>query len=281
MMVSRRQFSQSLLAASLPAKPGVTLGIQSYTFRDKPIEEALRLIWQLGLSCLEIYRSHIEPARESGETRAAYRQRIRQWRVSPPLGRFRDVRRQAEAAGIGLYAYMYDMKDDFTDDEIAAGFEMAKALGMTRLTSSANLSTVARIEPFAARARMQVGLHNHSQLRPNEFATPANFEEALRGRSECIGINLDIGHFVAAGFAPLPFIEKHHARIVNIHLKDRKKNNGPDMPFGQGDTPVREVLQLLKKKGYGFPALIEYENLGPNSLAEVTQCVRYCREALG
>ena len=92
-------------------------------------------------------------------------------------------------------------------------------------------------------------------------------------------MNLDIGHFTAANFDPIPYIKEHHARITNIHLKDRKKNQGDNMPWGQGETPIKEVLQLLKQNHYGFPANIEFEYPG-DPLVEVPKCLDYCKQAL-
>jgi sugar phosphate isomerase/epimerase len=93
-------------------------------------------------------------------------------------------------------------------------------------------------------------------------------------------INLDIGHFSAAGFDSVAFIRKYHDRITNLHLKDRKKNDGPNMPFGQGDTPIKPVLQLLKSERYAIPAYIEYEYAGGASTHEVARCLEYVRTAL-
>jgi len=127
---------------------------------------------------------------------------------------------------------------------------------------------------------MMVGMHNHSNIKPNEFARPEDFEEAMRGESNYIGVNLDIGHFVAAGYDPVEYIEKHHDRIVIIHLKDRKKNQGANLPFGQGDTPIRECLQLLRTRKWKIPAVIEYEYKGADTVEEVRKCYEYCRKAL-
>ena len=60
-------------------------------------------------------------------------------------------------------------------------------------------------------------------------------------------------------------MKEHHARITNIHVKDRKKDRGAEMPFGEGDTPLKEVLQLVKKEKYDFPVCIEY--VGPDGPA--------------
>jgi sugar phosphate isomerase/epimerase len=102
----------------------------------------------------------------------------------------------------------------------------------------------------------------------------------MAGRSPYINVNLDIGHFFAAGFDPVDFITRHHERIVTLHLKDRKKDNGANMPFGEGDTPIKPVLQLLKKNKFAIPANIEYEYKGADTLQEVKKCFEYCKQAL-
>jgi sugar phosphate isomerase/epimerase len=185
-----------------------------------------------------------------------------------------------DAMGLNLHVYMYDFRDDFTEPEIARGFEMARALGVKVLNTTSTLSVVKRIDAYAKVEKIRVGLHNHTWFRPNEVTTPANYEEAMSGCSEYIGVNLDVGHLFASGFDPVPFIERHHARITTLHLKDRKKNDGPDMPFGQGDTPLREILRLMKRKRYRFPAMIEYENQGPDTFEQVAHALAFCANAL-
>jgi len=70
-----------------------------------------------------------------------------------------------------------------------------------------------------------------------------------------IGSNLDIGHYVAGSKnkSPIPVLEKYHDRIVNLHLKDRTADGG-SLPWGQGQTPIKEVLQLMRKEKWTFPA---------------------------
>ena len=111
-------------------------------------------------------------------------------------------------------------------------------------------------------------MHNHSNIKPNEFARPEDFAEAMKGMSEYICINLDIGHFTAANFDPVDYLDKNAARIVTLHIKDRKKDQGANLPFGEGDTKIKEVLQLLKTRRYPIPAMIEYEYKGAGSPVE-------------
>lgn len=138
---------------------------------------------------------------------------------------------------------------------------------------------VPRIDRYASKTKIHVGLHNHSNVRPNQIATPESFERAIEDRSEYIGITLDIGHLAAAGFDVVSFIEQHHDRILGLHLRDRKKDNGSDVPFGQGDTPMKEVL-LLRDRKYPIPTYIEYERNDPDVVGEVRKSLEYCRNIL-
>ena len=82
--------------------------------------------------------------------------------------------------------------------------------------------------------------------------------------------------------SPIPFLTKYHEHVTHIHVKDRKLG-GATVPFGQGDVPIKEVLQLMKKNKYKFPGSIEYEYNTPEGsdvLTEVKKCVKYCKDAL-
>lgn len=275
--IDRREFLALGAACGLgragTAAGEVTIGVQGYSFRDRSLEDAIAAARQLELDCFELYEGHLEPRNLS-------REQLRQWRRNVPEDRFGAIRRQFDGARIRLWSCSYNFRDDFTDEEIAHGFTMARALGVTRMNASANLGVVERIDALAQKAGVYVGLHNHSNIQPNELATPEDFRRALHGRSRFIVINLDIGHFTAAGFDPVEFLVAHHKRILTLHLKDRKKNQGPNMPFGEGDTPIREVLATLKRRRWRIPALIEYEYKGGDTVEEVRRARGYCRQAL-
>jgi sugar phosphate isomerase/epimerase len=216
------------------------------------------------------------------EQRAAMQARaeeLRKWRLSAPIARFKEVRKKFDDAGIDLRLFTFNMNQNTTDDEIEYAFQAAKALGVRGITTSTQLTVAKRVAPFADKHKLMVGYHGHANLTdPNEFATPESFATAM-SYSKYHGINLDIGHFTAANFDAVPYIKEHHGRITNIHLKDRKKDQGPNVPWGEGDTPIKEVLQLLKQNHYDFPANIEYEYPG-DPLVEVPKCLEYCRKAL-
>ena len=300
-MLTRREFGA--LALSTVALPsvlraqtvaGVRLGVQTYSFRDLmrpaggdmvgPIIAAMK---ECGLTECELWAPQIEPASTFGRGRGTpeqaqqARDAVKAWRLETPLDHFRAIRKQFESAGMTIYAFNYSPNGSFTDAEIDRGFEMAKALGAEIITASATLEAARRMVPFAAKHKMPVAMHNHSMVNdPNEFATTESLATALK-LSPHFRLNLDIGHFTAANYDAVAFIREHHAGITNLHLKDRKKNQGDNVAWGTGDTPIREVLQLLKKERWPIRAYIEYEHRGEaGPVEEVKKCFAFTKGAL-
>ena len=257
---------------------GVTVGAQSYSFRDRPLDEAIEAMKAIGIGSCELWSGHTEPLRELRGDKER-RAKLRAYRLETPLKRYDEIGTKFHEAGVALHAFNYSFRDDFTDEEISRGFEMAKAMGAKVITASGTVTIAKRVNRFAKRYDMRVGMHNHSRIRENEFATPQDFAHASEGHSH-IAVNLDIGHFVAAGFDPIDYIKSHHETIVTLHIKDRKKNQGENVPFGEGDTPIREVLALLRDHQYDIPAYIEYEYKGGDTVEEVKKCFAYCKQAL-
>jgi sugar phosphate isomerase/epimerase len=210
-----------------------------------------------------------------------YREKLRQWRLNTPTPHFETVRRQFSNAGSEIFAYTLNFSKDFTDEELDKCFQQARALRVKAIASSTEVSMLPRLKPLAEKYKVPVAVHGHSETsNPDEFSSPETFQKAL-DISPWFRVNLDIGHFSAGGFDPVKYIEEHHARVTHLHLKDRQKNNGPNKPFGEGDTPIKQVLQLLSQKGYPIPALIEYEYQGTGTpVEEVKKCLVYCRKAL-
>lgn len=308
MIHSRRDFAK-LALAGLPLSAalakginskidGVQLGVQSYSFRDLSLDDAIKAMVADGLGDCELFSPHIEDggikensgapahhsARSPEERKAAFaarEEKLRQWRLTVPMDYYKGIRKKFNDAGINLHAYNLSFNDRFTDEEIDRSFLAAKALGVGIITASTTIPVAQRVVPFAEKHKMIVAMHGHSDLKdPNQFATPESFMKAL-AMSKYYRINLDIGHFTAANFDAVDFIKNHHDKIVLIHLKDRKKNEGPNMPWGEGDTPIKQVLLLLKETKWPIPAFIEYEYKGSGtSQQEVAKCYQYCKDVL-
>lgn len=271
-------WSAGRAAARTSTFGNVQIGIQSYSFRNLSLKDAAAAIASCAVNNCELSHDHVEPrfSGERGEARAA----LRHWRTTVPLRTFEDIRRQLANTGIAISSYQCGMNDDCTDEEIDRFFQMATALGAQAMTASTTLSASRRVDWIAQKHKMRVGLHNHSIVQPNAITTPDDFAVALKGASPYLMITLDIGHFTAAGFDPLAFLRTNHARMLSLHIKDRRKNQGEAVEFGKGDTPIRDVLRLVNEHSYPIRGNIEYEYAGTDAVSEVRKCLKYCREAI-
>jgi sugar phosphate isomerase/epimerase len=297
-MQTRREFGWTVLAA-IPAVVGygagrsnfngVQIGTISYSFRSLPTEQLLPAIVKAGMSEVELMSNHAETLMGSpnvkrglgGVVDPADQAALEKWRKGVSTDQFKRVRKMFDDAGVEIRLLCYNLRKGCSDDEIEYSFQMAKGLGVRAISSTAQISTAKRVGPVADKHKIMWGAHGHDRLDdPEEFASPESFATVM-SYGKYMGVNLDIGHFTAANYDAVAYIKEHHARITNLHLKDRKKNHGPNMPWGQGETPIKAVLQLLKKEKYDIPANIEYEYMGKDdAITEVGRCVQYCKEAL-
>ncbi len=221
------------------------------------------------------------------EQEAAQRARgeeLRKWRLSVSMDKFKDLRKKYGDAGVTIDIVKFGLSARMSDDEVDYCFQVAKALGSRYITCEPPVSETKRIGAFAEKHKLMVGYHGHSNVTGVEaFGRPGAWEQAFF-YSKYNGANIDVGHFTAGNsVSPIDFIKQYHGRITNLHLKDRKKDQGPNMSWGQGDTQIREILQLMKKEKYDFMGTIELEYPvpeGSDTMAELAKCVQYCKDAL-
>lgn len=282
---TRRYFGKIALAVAplLRTVGGVTIGVQTYSYRALPVagrDQSDAIIAALKTDDageVELFSPGIEPPPGP----LVNRDYLRQWRLSTPMDFFVAMGKKFEDAGVRIHSYTMNYNAGFTDEEIDKTFQQGKALGTNIIASSTQVSMAPRLLGFAEKHKMLLAFHGHSNTRDaNEFATPESFQKAIE-LSKYARINLDIGHFFAAGYDPVAFIQEHHDHITHLHIKDRKKNDGPNMPWGEGDTPIKPVLLQLKEKRYPIPAFVEYEYRGTGApVEEVKKCLDYMRQAL-
>jgi sugar phosphate isomerase/epimerase len=256
---------------------GVQIGVQGWSFREMPLADAIQACHTIGLGECEMTDINLAPP-SVGDWDARTK-----WVRSKPVSDFKNVRPQFEKAGVNLYASTYAFRKGMSDEDIEYGFQLARVLGVRCITSSSNVSMAPRVDVFAQKYKIPVGFHGHDDTaNPDEFSTEETFQRALKGASTYLRINLDIGHFTATNGDPVDFIRRYHDRIVTLHIKDRKKNHGDNVPFGEGETPIVQVLQLLRDNRWDIPANIEYEygKPGMDTIAEVKKSFDYCRKAL-
>ena len=221
---------------------------------------------------------------QQAERQAAMRETRAMAQPRPTRIHGRPSRKKFNDAGVDVALLCYNMQDSMKDEDIEYGFSMAKGLGVKGITTSTTLTMAKRIAPVADKHKLLVGYHGHDATNdPNQTATLESYD-TLMAYGKYNGINLDIGHFTAAGYDAVAFIKQHHAKITNLHIKDRKKDHGPNVAvWGTGDTPMKEVLQLLKKEKYRFPANLELEYpipAGSNIIAEAKKCLAYVKSCL-
>jgi sugar phosphate isomerase/epimerase len=211
-----------------------------------------------------------------------YNKKVAEWRANVPMDKFAQIRKMYHDRGVSIYAWKPNaFGKDNTDAEINYAFRAAKALGAAACTTEhpGDDAQTKRLGEIAAQHKIYMAYHAHTQ------ASPTLWDTALK-QSKWNAINLDVGHWVAGGNpSVIPFIKKHHNRIESLHLKDRTTpaDGAKNLPWGQGDTPLIQVLKLMHEQHYSFPAAVELEYKIPadsNAVKEVSKCLAYCRKAL-
>jgi sugar phosphate isomerase/epimerase len=261
---------------------GVQIGVITYSYRSFPCdaENLLKYVTQCGISSIELMSSTIEPFAGIPSGEGVTPEQVLEWRSSVSMEPFAALRKMFNDAGVNIHIAKFgDIGNPgMPDAQIEYYFNVAKTLGATGITRELSEEAAQRLGPMADDHGIYIGFHNHTQI------TPTTYDDTMLSYGKYLAINLDIGHYVAGtNCSPIPFIEKHADQILSIHLKDRKVNNGPNMPFGQGDTPVSLTLQYLKRNGFTFPADIELEYPIPedsDAVQEVRRCVEFCEQAL-
>jgi sugar phosphate isomerase/epimerase len=297
-------------AAETPGRPnskfaGVQIGINvPYSFSEPMMsgDEILKNCIELGLSGVELRAQPVEafmgvpleliapPPRKDPKQDAAKgttpkptgpskKDQLRDWRKGASLDKAKDFRAKYETAGVLIEIVKIDNLFSITSDELDYSFALAKALGARAISSeiSHKEDELKRVGQFADKHQMLVGYHGHATTTPEHW-------EAAFALAKYNGANVDLGHFVAGNnTSPVPFIKKYHERVTHVHLKDRKYNNGPNTPFGEGDTPIAEVLRLIRDEKWPIQGTIEFEYKIPadsNRMAELARAIKFCKDAL-
>jgi len=294
---------------------GVQIGVITYSFRSMPDQSAeatLQYIKDCGISAVELMGGPAESyagmpenpvdrrtmwglsrkarnetltddeQKQLDEMRAqsdAYNKDVQKWRSSVSMDKFKEVKKMYSAAGVKIYAFKPGaFGRTNTDVEINYGMQAAKALGASHVTlehPSDDAHTL-KLGTMGSKNKMYVGYHGHEQQ------TPTFWDTAL-DQSKYNALNLDAGHYVAAGNpSVIDLINAKHDRIRSMHMKDRQTpdNGKGNLPWGEGDTPIGEMLSVMSKNKYKFPVTIELEYKipdGSNAVAEVKKCLEYCK----
>lgn len=301
-------FNHSLATGKQPKKPnskvnGVQLGLTTYSYRSIPhnLEEVLQYVLTSGINSLEM-RSVLEEglgipqmprpvrgasltdAEKAEQAKAAkeIREKQRLWRLSLPMQKYVDIRKMYNKAGVDIHIAKF-VPSGWADEEIDYAYNAAKALGAYGITDEFTDEAAQRLGKFAEKHNSLAIYHTHGQ-----FGQPGFDIDKYLGYSKANRLNLDIGHYYGStGLHPNGIIEKYHHLIPSIHVKDKTgpKHAQPNAnrPFGQGETPIADVLLLIKKEKWPINVDIELEYDIPKDsdpVKEVTKCIEYMRNIL-
>ena len=288
---------------------GVQIGVTTYSYRSMPStpDQLLQYCMDSNINAVELKGDEVEaylgkpanpvklPARVPGQPAAPlndeskaqqkkYQEQVAAWRESISMDKFAEVRKKFNAAGVYFFAYKPNsLAPENTDGEVEYSLRAAKALGATSVSVElpADPAQTKRLGDLATKHKVYIGYHAHLQ------ASETAWDRAL-AQSAYNTLNLDCGHYMAAGNTKeslLALIESKHKFITSMHLKDRKTkaNGGKNMPWGEGDTPLKEILTLMKEKKYKFPCTIELEYdipAGSDAVKETKRCRDYAQKLL-
>jgi sugar phosphate isomerase/epimerase len=209
--------------------------------------------------------------------------KLKAWRTSVSMDAFKKLRKMYNDAGVTIYAWK-QLNPNMSDEEFEYIFNVAEALGCTHTTLElpTDAAQLKRIGDFAMKHKVYAAYHTHLQ------GSMTAFDQAFAASKGNMA-NVDFGHWVAAGNVggtPMQFLQKYHDRISSFHLKDRTtpEHCALNLAWGTGETPIKEILQLVSKNKWKIPGSIELEYdvpEGSDAVKEVKKCVEFCRTVLG
>ena len=293
---------------------GVQIGCTTYSFRNMPggIENCIKYCREAGINSIEFRsgpdleaflgapqapprpapatqqsgggqgggRRQITPEEQAAQDK--YIADLKAWRMAVTPEKVATAKKLFDDAGINVHIVKFT-PGRWSDEEIDYAFRAAKAMGAKGVTDDINESFVKKMVPFAEKHGMYAIFHNHYQFTQEGFNI-----DPLLAISPAVMLNFDVGHyFGSTGLNPCDFIRKYHDRIFSLHFKDKTGPNtdpaNTELVWGQGETPLAEILLLIKKEGWPIYVDIELEyeiNPWSNQVKETRTCVQYARNIL-
>jgi sugar phosphate isomerase/epimerase len=211
-----------------------------------------------------------------------YNQDVKAWRAGFDVAKVAAAKKLMDDAGIKVHIVKFSPAK-WSDGEIDYAFKVAKAMGAKGVTDEISEDAVKKLAPFAEKHGMYAIFHNHMQ-----FGQPGFSYDPFLAVSPAVMMNFDMGHFYGStGIHPNTILEKYHDRIFSVHIKDK---TGPkttpanaNQVWGQGETPLADLLLLMKERKWQIPCDIELEyEIKPwsNQVKETATCVKYARQIL-
>ena len=237
----------------------LNLGMASYTFREFPLEETLKMTKRLGLERIAFKSFHL-PLESSDE-------------------KIKAVAERTKAAGLDLYGcgvvYMQN------EDEVKRAFHYAKTAGMRIIIGAPNPELLIIVNKMVNIYNIKVAIHNHGPEDKN-FPTPESAYLKIKELDPRIGLCIDIGHTQRAGVDPSESALKYADRLHDVHIKDvtAATREGGTIEIGRGVIDIPKFLRTLIKLHYKGSVSFEFEKDGKDPLPGVAESVGYVRGVL-
>jgi len=275
--LTRRQFlaSSAVLAAwarlsAADADPfgGFILGVQSYTFRNFDLEQALKRTQDLGLNYAEFYRKHI-PTDSSPENLRGILALCAEYKVKP--------------VSFGVEKFTKD------HDKNKKLFDFAQAIGIKFVSADPDPDSFDSLDKLCEETKIAIAIHPHgpSGKGLHRWYSPTKILEAVKNHNPLIGTCLDTGHLIRTAqlgekLDPAEQIKIMGARNFGLHLKDHDNKRRTDVPFGSPDgvLDVAGVLKALREVNFKGYLAIEYEANPADPSPDMKKCVAYVKDAV-
>ena len=228
-------------------------------------------------------------ARQLSPEQEKYNKDLADFRKSPAAIRgWEELGKKLREAGINVHLLKFEAGN--TDELLDYSFAAANALGAYGITTEGSADKCASFGKIAARNGSLAVYHNHGQY---ANMTIAEIEKWL-DMSPANRLNFDAPHYFGFGYedgpklTPMEFIDYFHDRIISIHIKDKTSFKNPfqsnqNQVWGQGETPLREILQLVRDKYPNIHCDVELEYVVPQWSTpekEIKNCVQFARQIL-
>ena len=241
---------------------GLKIGVATYTVRELPIEEAIKVVNRVGLKYISIknVKNHIDLTHTTEERK----QRAQMFR---------------DAGIVPMSVGNVGMKNDEAD--IRRAFEYARDIGVPTMVCAPPKEAVPLLDKFVKEFDIKLAIHNHGP-EDKQFPSPYDVMNAVEAYDKRIGLCIDVGHTARAGVDPAESIIKCRERLYDVHMKDISAMGNRNTPIesGRGILNSKSILEALLKIKFQGLVGFEYEKDSKDPVPGLAESVGYTKGLL-
>lgn len=248
-------------------EPGWQVGILAYTFKDFTLFEAVQKAKELGIDHIGGFPGQ---------------------KLDRHIAGHLDYKMDAETQE-KVRAYLNENKMELvdvgvispkTEEEWRTLFDFAKAMDIKTIVAEPEIEQLDLISNLCDSYQIKVAIHNHAA--PSTYWNPDSLMHAIEGKSALLGVCADVGHWLRSGLDPVSSLQKVKSKLFELHFKDvsMKEKEGVDVVWGQGNIPLKDLLQELKDQSFQGVLAIEYEGSLHENMEEIKRSITYYKELL-